>query len=120
MSWPVPNTLMVEPTESESLRELDRFCDALISIRNEIKAIEKGEQPRENNILLNSPHPMSDLLRKEWGRPYTREQAAYPLPWLKHRKFWPSVARLDDSYGDLNLFCTCEAVSEEAEKEGAL
>jgi len=111
---------MIEPTESESLRELDRFCDALISIRKEITAIEKGDQPRENNILLNSPHPMSDLLRNDWDRPYSREQAAYPLSWLKVRKFWPSVARLDDSYGDLNLFCTCDPVSEQAEQEGGL
>jgi len=117
MSWPVPNTLMIEPTESESLRELDRFCDALIAIRKEIKAIESGEVPRTNNILTNAPHPMVDLLRGDWDRPYTREQAAYPLPWLRVKKFWPSVARLDDSYGDLNLFCTCDPVQEE---EGAL
>lgn len=117
MSWPVPNTLMIEPTESESLRELDRFCDALIQIRKEIKDIETGEQPRKNNILVNAPHPMADLLREDWDRPYAREQAGYPLPWLKVRKFWPHVARLDDSYGDLNLFCTCDPVPEQ---EGAL
>jgi glycine dehydrogenase len=117
MSWPVPNTLMIEPTESESLRELDRFCDALISIRSEIKAIEQGDQPRKNNVLVNSPHPMQDLLREDWDRPYSREQAGYPLPWLRVRKFWPSVARLDDSYGDLNLFCTCDPVQEQ---EGSL
>lgn len=104
---------MIEPTESESLGELDRFCDALISIRQEIKAIERGEQPRTNNILTNAPHPMVDLLRGDWDRPYRREEAAYPLPWLRIRKFWPSVARLDDSYGDLNLFCTCDSVSEQ-------
>jgi len=114
MSWPVPNTLMIEPTESESLRELDRFCDALIAIRGEIRDIEKGEQPRTNNVLTNAPHPMVDLLREDWERPYSREQAAYPLPWLRVRKFWPSVARLDDSYGDLNLFCTCDPVEEQA------
>lgn len=113
MSWPVPNTLMIEPTESESLPELDRFCDALIAIRKEIKSIEEGVQPRENNVLLNAPHPMADLLSNDWDRPYTREQAAYPLPWLRERKFWPSVARLDDSYGDLNLFCTCDPVSKQ-------
>ena len=96
MSWPVANTLMVEPTESESLEELDRFCEALISIRREIAAVEKGEQPREGNVLKMSPHPVKDLLQEEWKRPYSRSQAAYPLSWLKEKKFWPSVARLDD------------------------
>ena len=105
---------MVEPTESESLRELDRFCDALISIRNEIAAVEKGVQPRANNVLVNAPHPITDLLRGDWDRSYSREEAAFPLPWLRHRKFWPSVARLDDSYGDLNLFCTCDPLQGEA------
>jgi glycine dehydrogenase len=113
MSWPVPNTLMIEPTESESLRELDRFCDALVTIRSEIQAIEQGDQPKTNNILTNAPHPMVDLVSEKWERPYSREEAAYPLPWLRVRKFWPSVARLDDSYGDLNLFCTCDPVEEQ-------
>lgn len=108
MSWPVANTLMVEPTESESLAELDRFCDALISIRQEIKEIEDGKAPRENNVLKNSPHPQQDLLAETWDRPYTREQAAYPVASLREKKFWPSVARVDDTFGDLNLFCTCE------------
>ncbi|KAK9486186.1 glycine cleavage system P-protein-domain-containing protein [Lipomyces starkeyi] len=108
MSWPVAGTLMIEPTESECLAELDRFCDALISIRQEIRQIENGEQPRENNVLKNSPHSLKDLLTSEWYRPYSREQAAFPLPYLKERKFWPTVTRLDDTYGDLNLFCTCE------------
>ena len=108
MSWPVANTLMVEPTESESLAELDRFCDALISIRQEIKDIEDGKAPRENNVLKNSPHPQQDLLSETWDRPYTREQAAYPVANLREKKFWPSVARVDDTFGDLNLFCTCE------------
>ncbi len=97
MSWPVANTLMVEPTESESLEELDRFCEALIAIRKEIAAVEKGEQPREGNLLKMAPHPVKDLLHDEWKRPYSRRAAAYPLPWLKEKKFWPSVARLDDS-----------------------
>jgi len=108
----------MEPTESESLRELDHFCDALISIRGEIKAVEKGEQPRANNVLLNAPHPMVDLLREDWDRSYSREEAAFPLAWLRGRKFWPSVGRLDDSYGDLNLFCTCDPV--QGEEDGAL
>ncbi|ANB11062.1 glycine decarboxylase subunit P [Sugiyamaella lignohabitans] len=110
MSWPVPNTLMIEPTESESIAELDRFCDALISIRKEIADIEEGRVPRENNVLKNAPHSQQDLLTSEWDRPYTREQAAYPLPYLREAKFWPSVTRLDDNYGDLNLFCSCDPV----------
>jgi glycine dehydrogenase len=97
MSWPVANTLMIEPTESESKEELDRFINALISIREEIKAIEGGKTPKEGNILKMSPHTQKDLIVGEWDRPYTREQAAYPLPWLKEKKFWPSVTRLDDS-----------------------
>lgn len=96
MSWPVPGTLMIEPTESENLQELDRFCDALISIRKEIAAIEKGKQPRKGNILKNSPHTQKDLLVDEWTRPYARTQAAFPLSYLKDRKFWPTVARVDD------------------------
>ncbi|KAL8243607.1 hypothetical protein R6Q59_009865 [Mikania micrantha] len=110
MSWPVANTLMIEPTESESKAELDRFCDALISIRNEIKDVEDGKVPRDNNVLKNAPHPQQDLLSDNWDRPYTRQQAAYPLPWLREKKFWPSVARVDDAYGDQNLFCTCSPV----------
>lgn len=110
MSWPVANTLMIEPTESESVAELDRFCDALISIRKEIKDIEDGKSPKENNLLKNSPHSQQDLLQQEWDRPYSREEAAYPLPYLRQRKFWPTVTRLDDSYGDMNLFCSCDSV----------
>ncbi|EXJ80765.1 glycine dehydrogenase [Capronia epimyces CBS 606.96] len=117
MSWPVANTLMIEPTESESKEELDRFCDALIEIRKEIKAIEDGEVPREGNVLKMSPHPAVDLMKDYWDRPYSRQQAAYPLPWLREKKFWPSVARVDDAYGDTNLFCTCTPV-EGYEEEG--
>lgn len=117
MSWPVANTLMIEPTESESKEELDRFCDAFISIRKEIKEIEDGKMPKEHNILKNAPHPQQDLLTDEWDRPYSRSQAAYPLPWLREKKFWPSVARVDDAYGDTNLFCTCTPV-EGYEEEG--
>ena len=96
MSWPVANTLMIEPTESESKEELDRFCDALIEIRKEIQAVEDGSMPKEGNVLKMAPHPQQDLMRNEWDRPYTREQAAYPLSWLRQKKFWPSVARVDD------------------------
>ncbi|PSK56030.1 hypothetical protein B9Z65_4908 [Elsinoe australis] len=110
MSWPVANTLMIEPTESESQEELDRFCNALISIRKEIAEIEKGEQPKQGNVLKMAPHSAKDLLVGEWDRSYSREKAAYPLPWLKEKKFWPSVTRLDDAYGDMNLFCSCAPV----------
>lgn len=103
MSWPVANTLMIEPTESESKEELDRFCDALISIRKEIEAVERGEQPREGNVLRMSPHTQKDLLIGEWNRSYTRENAAYPLPYLKEKKFWPSVTRLDDGKSGLEI-----------------
>lgn len=97
MSWPVANTLMIEPTESENLAELDRFCDALIEIRKEIKAVETGEQPRQGNVLKMAPHSLQDLLVGQgWERSYGREKAAYPLPWLKEKKFWPSVTRIDD------------------------
>jgi glycine dehydrogenase len=96
MSWPVAGTLMIEPTESESKAELDRFCDALISIRQEIEAVEKDERPREANLLKMAPHTQADLLRDDWDRCYTREEAAYPMPWLREKKFWPSVCRVDD------------------------
>ncbi|KAI4168795.1 MAG: hypothetical protein LQ343_006118 [Gyalolechia ehrenbergii] len=111
MSWPVANTLMIEPTESEDLAELDRFCDSLIEIRKEIKAVETGDQPKEGNVLKMAPHSLKDLLvGGDWDRSYSREKAAYPLPWLKEKKFWPSVTRLDDAYGDMNLFCSCGPV----------
>ncbi|KAG8422181.1 glycine decarboxylase subunit P [Metarhizium acridum] len=116
MSWPVPNTLMIEPTESESKEELDRFADALISIRSEIREIEEGKQPRQGNVLRNSPHTQKDLLvgdgEGKWERPYSREKAAYPLPYLMEKKFWPTVTRVDDTYGDTNLFCTCPPVED--------
>ncbi|KAK8929356.1 putative glycine dehydrogenase (decarboxylating), mitochondrial [Metarhizium anisopliae] len=116
MSWPVPNTLMIEPTESESKQELDRFADALISIRSEIREIEDGKQPRQGNVLRNSPHTQKDLLvgdgEGKWERPYSREKAAYPLPYLMEKKFWPTVTRVDDTYGDTNLFCTCPPVED--------
>lgn len=116
MSWPVTGTLMIEPTESESREELDRFVDALISIREEIREIEEGAVPRQGNVLKLSPHPMSDIIDGDgdgkWERSYSREKAAYPLPWLREKKFWPTVARIDDTYGDLNLFCTCPPVED--------
>ena len=107
MSWPVPGTLMVEPTESETRAELDRFCDAMISIRAEIRAVEDGSADRENNVLRNSPHCLHAVTGDSWDHPYTREQAAYPAAWLKQQKFWPSVGRIDNPYGDRNLVCSC-------------
>ena len=107
MSWPVAGTLMIEPTESESLEELDRFCDALITIHGELLAIEKGELDPVDNPLKNAPHPASRVTASDWPHPYSREQAAYPAPWLLEHKFWPSVGRIDNVYGDRNLFCTC-------------
>ncbi len=107
MSFPVPGTLMVEPTESESLAELERFCQAMIAIREEIAAVERGEMDRENNPLRNAPHTAAVVTGNEWKRPYSREQAAYPLPWVRDAKFWPAVSRIDNVYGDRNLFCIC-------------
>lgn len=103
MSFPVANTLMIEPTESEAKAELDRFCDAMIRIREEIRAVEEGRQPRDNNVLTNAPHPVEQLLVDKWDRPYSREEAAYPMTSLRKKKFWPSVGRVDDTYGDRNL-----------------
>ncbi len=109
MSFPVPGTLMVEPTESESKEELDRFCDALIAIREEIRAIERGESDPENNALKHAPHTAA-VIAGAWDRPYSREQAAFPLPWVKERKFWPYASRIDNVYGDRNLVCACPPV----------
>ncbi|PWN05405.1 aminomethyl-transferring glycine dehydrogenase [Rhodohalobacter mucosus] len=107
MSFPVPGTLMIEPTESESKEELDRFCDAMIGIRNEIRAIEEGRADAESNVLKHAPHTMRVVMSDEWNRPYSREEAAFPLAHLRFNKFWPAVSRVDDAYGDRNLVCTC-------------
>ncbi len=112
MSWPVAGTMMIEPTESESKAELDRFCDAMISIYGEIRAIETGEAEREDNVLKWAPHTVQDLLADNWDRSYSRESAAYPAPWLHEHKFWPVVGRIDNVYGDRNLFCSCVPVDE--------
>ena len=113
MSFPVAGTLMIEPTESESKRELDRLCDALIAIREEIRAIEDGRMSRADNPLKNAPHTAASLAG-EWKHPYTREQAAYPAAWVKDGKFWPHVGRIDNPWGDRNLACTCAPMSEYA------
>ncbi|CAN8100483.1 unnamed protein product [Discula destructiva] len=112
MSWPVANTLMIEPTESESREELDRFVDALVSIREEIREVEEGKAPRTGNVLKMAPHPIADIVSDTWDRPYSREKAVYPRAWLREKKFWPSVGRVDDKYGDTNLFCTCPPVED--------
>ena len=115
LSFPVPGTIMIEPTESEDKQELDRFCDALISIRNEIKELEEGKMDKQNNVLKNAPHTQYVVIQEEWNKPYSREKAAFPLAYLKSNKFWPSISRVNNTYGDRNLVCTCEPVSSYAE-----
>jgi glycine cleavage system P protein (glycine dehydrogenase) len=107
VSFPVAGTLMIEPTESEPKDELDRFCDAMISIRDEIREIESGAADRQDNVLKNSPHPVSRVTASAWTHPYTRERAAFPAPWTQDFKFWPAVARVESAYGDRNLICSC-------------
>ncbi len=107
ISWPVPGTMMVEPTESESKQEMDRFCEALISIHGEIQAVESGQMDARNNPLKNAPHTADMLAAETWQRPYSREQACFPAKWLHDYKFWPAVGRIDNVYGDRNLVCSC-------------
>lgn len=107
MSWPVPGTLMIEPTESEAKEELDRFCEAMIQIRNEIKKIEDGTDSKEINVLNQAPHSLGQITATQWDYPYTREEAAYPLNWVRDHKFWSTVSRVDNAYGDRNLQCSC-------------
>jgi glycine dehydrogenase len=110
MSFPVAGTLMIEPTESESLAELDRFCDALITIRDEIRAVEDGRWPLDDNPLVNAPHTLRDLTAEHWTHAYSREQAAFAMDHLKLDKYWPPVSRVDNVYGDRNLFCACPSI----------
>ncbi len=117
MSFPVPGTIMIEPTESEDKAELDRFCDALLSIREEVSSIEDGTMDKKNNPLKNAPHTQLEVCSSEWNHPYSREQAAFPLPYVHENKFWPSVARVNNTFGDRNLICTCEPVSSYMEQE---
>ncbi|MCK5028182.1 MAG: aminomethyl-transferring glycine dehydrogenase [Bacteroidales bacterium] len=112
LSFPVHGTLMVEPTESESLQELDRFIEALLSIYNEIIEIKDGKADAENNVLRNAPHTQEITVADDWNRPYAREKAAFPLAWVRENKFWPMVSRIDDGYGDRNLMCTCAPIDE--------
>ena len=111
MSWPVPGTLMIEPTESEDRAELDRFCDALLAIRAEIKDVEDGAVKLEDSPLHHAPHTMDDVVTDDWDRAYSRETAAFPLPYVKDSKFWPTVGRVDNVHGDRHLICTCPPVS---------
>lgn len=112
LSFPVHDTLMVEPTESESVQELDRFAEAMISIKKEMEAIKNGEADQEDNLMKNAPHTAEEVTGDEWTHPYKRLEAAYPLEWIRINKFWPHVARIDDGYGDRNLVCTCAPISE--------
>ena len=115
VSFPVAGTMMVEPTESESKAEIDRFCDAMISIHGEIAAIASGKADRQNNVLKNAPHTAQQVVSDKWDRPYSREQAAYPAPWTREFKFWPAVSRIDSVYGDRNLMCSCPPMEAFAE-----
>jgi glycine dehydrogenase len=112
MSWPVAGTMMIEPTESESVGELNRFCDAMIAIHGEVRAIESGESDALNNALKNAPHTALQAACDEWPHPYSRQQAAFPSEWVKTSKYWPPVSRIDNAHGDRNLVCTCPAVEE--------
>jgi glycine dehydrogenase len=117
MSFPVPGTIMIEPTESEDKAELDRFCDAMLSIRQEIRAVEEGKADKADNPLKNAPHTQHVVTADEWNHAYTRQEAAFPLYYVTLNKFWPSVSRINNTYGDRNLICTCEPVSSYAEEE---
>jgi glycine dehydrogenase len=112
VSWPVSGTMMIEPTESEPKHELDRFCDAMISIHAEMQAIADGKQDRQSNLLKNAPHTARQIASDKWDRSYSREKAAFPAPWTRDHKFWPAVGRIDNVYGDRNLFCSCPPVEE--------
>ena len=110
VSFPVVGTLMVEPTESESKQELDKFIAAMKSIRNEINAIASGQSDEKNNVLKNAPHTINLVANDVWEKPYTRQEAAFPLAYINENKFWPSVSRVDDAFGDRNLVCSCESI----------
>jgi glycine dehydrogenase len=116
VSFPVAGTLMVEPTESESKIELDRFCDVMLSIREEIKEIEEGKADLKDNVLKNAPHTMVSIIAGEWNHPYTREKAGFPSNWTKVNKFWPSVGRVNNAYGDRNLVCSCNPITDYIEE----
>jgi len=110
MSWPVPGTLMIEPTESESKSELDKFCDAMLLIKEEIDDVVNGKLDKDDNPLKNAPHTALSIISDNWDHKYSREKAAYPAEWLKEHKYWPSVGRVDNAHGDRNLICTCPPI----------
>lgn len=112
MSWPVAGTLMIEPTESESRSEIDRFCDAMISIRKEILDIENGDLDKIDNMLKNAPHTAEEVSKDEWSHAYNRSRAAYPIDEIKQNKFWPPVGRIDNTHGDRNLICSCPSMED--------
>jgi glycine dehydrogenase len=112
MSFPVAGTMMIEPTESESKAELDRFCDAMIAIRGEIGEIEAGILDRQDNPLKHAPHTLETVVNDGWNRGYSREKAAFPAAWTRERKFWPAVSRVDNAYGDRNIVCACPPIEE--------
>jgi glycine dehydrogenase len=116
VSFPVPGTLMIEPTESEPKAELDRFCDALIAIREEVRDIERGTSDREDNPLKHAPHTMRAVVTDNWTHQYGREQAAFPASWSLNHKFWPSVGRVESAYGDRHLVCSCPPTDAYAEE----
>ena len=115
MSWPVSGTLMIEPTESESKDELDRFCEAMIMIHGEIREVSSGAIPAEESVLRHAPHTAEVMCADDWERPYSREAAAFPVPRLRGHKFWPAVGRIDNVHGDRHLVCTCAGMEEYAE-----
>ena len=110
VSFPVAETMMIEPTESESKNELDRFCEAMISIRKEIAEIENGQASRADNVLKNAPHPAAQVMQTDWTHEYSREKAVFPAPWVRERKYWPPVARTNEVQGDRNLICSCPPI----------
>ena len=116
MSFPVAATMMVEPTESEAKAELDRFCEAMIAIREEIREVEQGRVPAEASVLRQAPHTAAVIAGDSWEHPYSRERAAFPTAWVRAGKFWPPVGRIDNVWGDRNLACTCDAVEAYAER----
>jgi len=117
MSFPVAGTVMIEPTESETKDELDRFCDAMVSIRSEIQEVELGLADAEQNVLKNAPHTAALVTADAWDLPYGRQKAAFPAPWTHAHKFWPSVRRINDAYGDRNLICACPPMEAYAERQ---
>ena len=120
LSWPVPGTMMIEPTESESKEELDRFCDAMIAIHAEMKAVESRRDGPGEQSPKRAPHTAAAVTADNWDRPYSRQTAAFPAPWLREHKFWPAVARIDNVYGDRNLHCSCPPVEAFAERTGLI